>query len=87
MDKKRMQITLDSYDKENAEKMVRAEYGLSLNQYMVMETKKLANQYLSEDYVSPETQSVIDQAVTGTLKTSKPQSADDFLKNLGITVE
>ncbi|KRM14803.1 hypothetical protein FD31_GL001662 [Companilactobacillus nantensis DSM 16982] len=82
-----MQITLDSYDKENAEKMVRAEYGLSLNQYMVMETKKLANQYLSEDYVSPETQSVIDQAVTGTLKTSKPQSADDFLKNLGITVE
>lgn len=87
MDKKRMQITLDPYDKENAEKMVRAEYGLSLNQYMVMETKKLANQYLNEYYVSPETQSVIDQAVTGTLKTSKPQSADDFLKDLGITVE
>lgn len=87
MDKKRMQITLDPYDKENAEKMVRAEYGLSLNQYMVMETKKLANQYLSEDYISPETQTLIDQAVAGDLKTTKPQSADDFLKDLGITVE
>ncbi|MBL3532039.1 hypothetical protein JMJ99_11710 [Companilactobacillus zhachilii] len=87
MDKKRMQITLKPYDKENAEKLVRAECGISLNQYMVMETKKLASQYLSEDYVSPETQSVIDQAITGNLKTTKPQSADDFLKDLGITVE
>ncbi|TGD17547.1 hypothetical protein [Levilactobacillus suantsaiihabitans] len=67
--------------------MVRAEFGLSLNQYMVMEAKRLANQYLSEDDASPETQSVIDQAVAGTLKTSKPQSADDFLKALGVTVE
>lgn len=41
MNKKRMQITLDPYDKENAEKMVRAEYGLSLNDLFYDKGKRL----------------------------------------------
>lgn len=84
--KTRLQISIDNNDKENAEQLVKNETGLTLNQYLVMEIKKMSNRYLAEDdELTPEVQRIIDATVSGQNDQLEAINDDaDFFKELGI---
>lgn len=84
--KTRLQISIDNNDKENAEQLVKNETGLTLNQYLVMEIKKMSNRYLAEDdELTPEVQRIIDATVSGQNDQLEEINDDaDFFKELGI---
>ncbi|MFZ2353212.1 hypothetical protein [Paucilactobacillus nenjiangensis] len=81
----RVQFKTNKYDRENAEKLVKSKYGLTLNQYFNMKVVEFSNEYLNdEEVLSDETQKIVNDAVDGKLDGTTYDNVDAFLKDLGL---
>lgn len=83
--KVRTQITLDKNDKQNAENYTKAEFGLTLNQYISMTVKQFSKKYLEDEIVNDDLQKEIDSVVKGTATDLVAiRNADDLFQQLGL---
>ena len=81
----RMQLTLAKNEQQNADNYTKAEFGLTLNQYIARMVKQFSKKYLETEVVSDDIQKEIDRVVAGTATDLVTiENTADFFQQLGL---